>query len=125
MSEDMNEIARLEDERYGAIIRKDIAALQRLFHDDLIYMHSSGVFDTRTSYIEGIRDGVLDYKRVTREDQTMRVRDGVAFVFNRLTIDIVIRQAPKLLNTRALAVWLREGGQWRLIAVQSGAIPNP
>ena len=58
---DENEIARLEEDRYGAMLDKDVAILARRLDDDLVYMHSSGVADTKESYIRGLRDGAWDY----------------------------------------------------------------
>ena len=55
------DIMRLEDERYAAMLAKDVAALERLLHPDLVYMHSSGIADTKASYIAGVRDRVWDY----------------------------------------------------------------
>ena len=37
MTDDVAEIARLEDERYKAVIGKDLDALERLLYDDLVY----------------------------------------------------------------------------------------
>ena len=116
-------IERLEDERYAAMLGRDVAALERLLHPDLVYMHSSGVSDSKASYIEGLRDGTWDYRRCNRSDQTIRVHRGLALVFNRIGISIVVRGIPKELDNRALAVWLAGGDTWRLIALQSGAIP--
>ena len=117
-------IERLEDERYAAMLGKNAAVLRRLLHPDLVYMHSSGVADSKASYIEGLGNGAWDYRRIDRSDQTIRVRDGMAFVFNRINIDIVMRGVAKQLDNRALAVWVAEGGSWTLIALQSGAIPG-
>lgn len=121
---DVIDIVRLEDERYAAMVAKDVDALARLLHDDLVYMHSSGVADSKASYIAGIRDGVWDYRKIERGDQTVKTRAGIALVFNRLMIDIAVRGVAKLLNNRALGVWVRDGSSWRLIAVQSGPIPD-
>jgi ketosteroid isomerase-like protein len=118
------DIARLEDERYAAMLGKDIAALERLLHPDLVYMHSSGVADSKTSYIGGARDRVWDYSRITRSDQTVRLNGALALVFNRLKIDLSVRGVAKSLDNRALAVWVADdSGAWRLIALQSGMVP--
>jgi hypothetical protein len=119
------EIERLEDQRYAAMLGKDVAALERLLHAELIYMHSSGVSDTKASYTAGLADGVWDYKRIERTNQTIKVRRGLALVFNRLSISIVVRGVPKELDNRALAVWVGDEAGWSLIALQSGAIPPP
>lgn len=119
------EILRLEDERYAAMLAKDIRALERLLDEQLVYMHSSGIADTKESYIRGLRDGVWDYQRIDRTEQTVKVSGDTALVFNRLAISIKVRGEQKALDNRALAVWLRRDGAWRLLALQSGAVPKP
>jgi ketosteroid isomerase-like protein len=121
---DIADIARLEDERYAAMLGKDVAALERLLHRDLVYMHSSGIADSKASYIAGVRDRVWDYHNIERSDQTVRLAGTLALVFNRLKIDLSVRGVAKSLNNRALAVWVADdGGAWRLIALQSGIAP--
>jgi ketosteroid isomerase-like protein len=118
-----SDIARLEDERYAAMLAKDVAALERLLHPDLVYMHSSGVADSKASYIAGVRDRVWDYHGIARSEQTVRLNGSLALVFNRLKIDLTVRGVAKSLDNRALAVWVAEGDVWRLIALQSGIVP--
>jgi len=48
------EIERLEDLRYSAMVNKDIEALNRLLHDKLIYVHSSGDEHTKAVYLAGL-----------------------------------------------------------------------
>jgi ketosteroid isomerase-like protein len=117
------DIARLEDERYAAMLGKDIDALERLLHPELVYMHSSGVADDKASYIAGVRDRVWDYTSIARSDQTVRLHGALALVFNRLKISLTVRGIAKTLDNRALAVWVADGGSWRLIALQSGMVP--
>jgi ketosteroid isomerase-like protein len=119
----VDDIARLEDDRYAAMLAKDVAALERLLHPDLVYMHSSGVADTKASYIAGVRDRVWDYSAIARSDQTVRLHGALALVFNRLKIDLSVRGVAKSLDNRALAVWVADDGTWRLIALQSGMVP--
>lgn len=116
-------IEHLEDERYAAMLGKDVAALERLLHSDLVYMHSSGVADSKASYIEGLGNGTWDYRRIDRSDQTVRVHGALGLVFSRISISVVIRGVPRELDNRALAVWVDDGGTWKLLALQSGAIP--
>ena len=122
MSED---IQKLEDERYAAMLAKDVRTLERLLDAELVYMHSSGVADSKESYIRGLRDGVWDYQRIGRSEQTVKVSGDTALVFNRLAISIKVRGVQKEMDNRALAVWVRRDGAWRLIALQSGAMPKP
>jgi len=121
----VNEILRLEDERYAAMLARDVTALGRLLDDELVYMHSSGVADSKESYLRGLREGIWDYRKIGRSEQSVKVSGDTALVFNRLAISIKVRGVQKELDNRALAVWVRRGGAWRLIALQSGAVPKP
>jgi ketosteroid isomerase-like protein len=117
------DIERLEDERYAAMLHKDIAALERLLHPDLVYMHSSGASDTKDSYIAAIRERVFDYQHIDRGDQMVKLHGPVALVFSRLKISLTVRGTPRNVDSRALAVWVADGEAWRLIALQSGMVP--
>ena len=103
-------IEQLEDERYAAMLGKDVGALERLLHPELVYMHSSGVADGKSSYIEGLGNATWDYRRIDRSDQIVRVHGGLALVFNRIRISMMVRGVPKELDNRALAVWVAVNG---------------
>ena len=107
------------------MLAKDIKTLERLLDGELVYMHSSGVADSKESYVRGLRDGVWDYQRIARTEQAVKISGDTALVFNRLAISIKVRGVQKELDNRALAVWVRCDGAWRLVALQSAAIPRP
>jgi ketosteroid isomerase-like protein len=121
---DADEIQKLEDERYAAMLGKDIATLDRLLHDDLVYMHSTGVADTKASYIARLRDGVSEYRRIERSDVSIKIHPHVALVFSRLSMSVTVRGQAREVEARVLVVWIPSDDDiWRLIGVQSGAIP--
>src|SRR5687768_8696611 len=92
------DVRRLEDERYQAMLAGDADALERLLDPELVYTHSSGVADTRQSYIEGVRSKLWEYQDISRTDETIVVRGDAALVFNRLRIRINVRGAPRQLD---------------------------
>ena len=64
MTEDtMALIAQLEDRRYEAMLRGDVATLDHLLDDRLRYVHSNGSADGKASYLDGFRKGVWSYGR--------------------------------------------------------------
>jgi ketosteroid isomerase-like protein len=117
-------ITQLEDSRYAAMLGKDIGTLERLLDDKLIYMHSSGIVDTKASYIDGLTAGVWDYQQIDRTEVRTEISGDVALVFGTLSIRLTTRGVSKAFSTRALAVWQRSEAGWRLLAVHSGAIPE-
>jgi hypothetical protein len=113
------QVRALEEQRYRAMIAADIAALGRLLDDALTYTHSSGVIDTKASYLAGIRDKVWEYKNISRENERVVVRGTAALVFCRLRIDLLVRGTPRRVESNALAVWAGDGQDCRLLAVHS------
>ncbi|NIF77121.1 nuclear transport factor 2 family protein [Paraburkholderia sp. Cy-641] len=120
----IEQVQQLEDARYAAMVSKDIPTLDRLLDDKLIYMHSSGVADTKSSYLEGLRTGVWDYHGIDRTELRYQIDGDIVLVFGKLAIRMMIRGVFKAFESRALAVWVRKREGWRLLAVQSGVIPG-
>jgi hypothetical protein len=115
-------IETMEDRRYAAMLDKDVKMLRSILHDQLTYVHSSGVTDTKASYIAGLESGVWDYKCIRRSKQTIKVEGPLALVFNRISMNIAVGVDHVCTENRDLAVWIYEVNIWRLIAVQSSAI---
>lgn len=120
MTED--QVRQLEEERYAAMLAADTATLDRLLDPQLTYTHSSGVVDTKHTYIGGVRDKVWAYKAIARENERVVVAGACALVFCRLRIAVHVRGTPKKVDSNALAVWVETGGQPRLLAVHSAAV---
>lgn len=117
-------IAELEEQRYAAMLAGDVSTLERLFDEALSYTHSSGVVDTKASYIAGIRDKLWEYKSIARENERLVVRGDAALVYCRLRIDLLVRGAPRKVDANVLGVWVRSGAEWRLLAIQSTPVAN-
>jgi hypothetical protein len=116
------QVRDLEEQRYRAMLAADVATLDRLLDDALTYTHSSGVVDTKASYLAGVRDELWEYKSIARENERVVVRGHAALVFCRLRIDLLVRGAPRKVESNALAVWAGDGQQCRLLAVHSSPV---
>jgi Domain of unknown function (DUF4440) len=56
MSSD-NEILAIEDKRYAAMCSGDFGALEAMLHSELLYTHSSGLTDTKRTWLASLRSG--------------------------------------------------------------------
>lgn len=117
------DILALEEKRCAAMARNDIAALEDMFHDDLIYTHSSAVVDTRASYLEALKSGHTRYHSVQRSDEKVRVCGDTALVTGRAIIDVTVKGEKKHLDTRFLDVWTKTPQGWKFVAWQSTKLP--
>ena len=117
------EILALEDKRYAAMTSNDLAALEALFHDEMIYTHSSAVVDTKASYLEALRSGKTRYKTAKRFEEKVRFAGDTALVTGRAEFEVELNGAPKTLRLRFLNVWTKTPAGWKFIAWQSCSLP--
>lgn len=117
------ELNAADDRRAAATIAKDRAALEAMFSPDLRYVHSSGTDEDRATYIERACTGWYDYRKLTSLRREWRVIGDVALCNGDVAIDVVAKGNPKVFTSRFLQVWRREGGAWKLVALQSTPLP--
>ncbi len=100
-----------------AMVDADRGALNGLISENLNYGHSSGLIDTKASFIETTASKKTDYITIEQTDQTVKIVDGnIAIVRLKLTGTTTVDNAPGTLNLLVLMVWHKEGGQWKLLA---------
>jgi ketosteroid isomerase-like protein len=64
MSNNGQKIIELDKKRMAAMSKKDIATLNALLSDDLVYTHSSARLDTKQSLIGAMESGATVYTSV-------------------------------------------------------------
>ena len=112
------QLGALEDERFAAMRGPDWAALDRLLSEDLTYTHSSGLQDSKASYIQSLHDKVSVYHAMEVRERKVTLLGDVALVHSRVITDLTARGTRKTLDNQILAVWARQDGAWRLVAYQ-------
>ncbi len=119
-----DEALKAEDARYAAQTKSDFDALERLYGDDLVYVHSTAVTDSKTSYIERQRSG-LHYRVMKPSDVKVRVFGCLAIITGRGDYEVTVDgkdSSPHLLFT---AVWAKRGPNLQFVSWESTAIPKP
>lgn len=120
------EIHDLEERRYRAMLAADIAALDALLSDVLVYTHSNATVDDKASYLDKVATSYFDYREISRPDERIVVVGGTALVTGRMVARVIMEgKTERHLDNRSLAVWAREGdGRWRFVAYQPTPIPK-
>ena len=119
---DTQGILALEARRYEAMTGNDLASLAALLHDDLIYTHSSGMVDSKASYLESLRSGRTQYLRVERRDSQVKLLGDVALIIAGSHIDVIVKGVARSLDLRSLAAWTATLNGWQFVAWQSCSI---
>lgn len=117
------QISALEDRRYQAMTDGDIGTLDELFSADLVYTHSDATSDSKQSYLDKLATGYFDYGPVAHPETSIVVRGDCAIVIGDMRGEVRIGGETRKLNSRSLAVWVRENGNWALLAYQPTKYP--
>lgn len=112
-----------EAARYAAQTANDFAAMERLFGDDLVYIHSSTAIDTKASFIESIRSGAVRYRRMTPGEVTVRTYGGIAIVTGSVRSEVTVQGQDLALDLLFHAVWARRPGGLQFVSWQATRRP--
>ncbi len=115
-----------DDERVAATCAADRARLAAVMSDELRYAHSSGVIDTKASYIEPRVTGVSKQDSITYEERTFTVA-APSIVLMSGKGHFISTSGGKTtdLHLGFLGVWRLENGKWHFLAWQSLKLPEP
>ena len=118
------DIQSLENRRYKAMVEADVAALNELLADDLIYTHSDAVVDSKQSYIEGVVNKRWAYSAAERPQEKIEVFGDAARVTGHVRLTLKNADgSSRTVNGRFLNLWLKRNGRWQMAAWQSTPIP--
>jgi ketosteroid isomerase-like protein len=119
------EVAALEAELRAAQLAGDVAALDRLISDDLLFTGPDGSLATKADDLAAYRNGVM--RVASHEPRDLRVRRvGSEVAVVALTTHMTGSYAgtPFAGIARYTRVWAREGGYWRIVAGQVSVTPE-
>ena len=119
-----DQIRALEDRRYRAITDGDVATLDELFAADFVYTHSDTKTDSKQSYLDKLASGYFKYGPISHPESGLLVHGDCALVFGDMRGEVLVEGATRVLNSKALAVWVRDGERWLLLAFQPTKYPG-
>lgn len=111
--------------RFKVMVSKDRAGLESVMHKDLVYFHSSGVADTKDSYIESIFNGKSNYLSISSSEMLTRVYGNTGIntgIVNIINLNAEGKETP--LKLRFTDVFVFEDGRWQMVSWQSTKLAN-
>jgi Domain of unknown function (DUF4440) len=117
-------IIELDRKRMMATGQKDVATLNELLSDDLVYIHSSARVDTKQSLIGAMESGKTVYTAVVPSE--VKAQDcGTAVVLTGVArISVISNGKPSTFGVRFTDVYANQGGKWRMVTWQSTRLPD-
>ncbi len=112
-----------EQRRFEAMTRKDTVSLRDMLADDLVYVHSNTVTETKKEHISAISSGQIVYAKMTREQARVRRYGKTAICNGTVQVQGILRDASFEIKLLYTAVYRKKGGKWRLVNWQSTRVP--
>jgi len=106
-----------------AMVNADKAGLEKLTDKRLTYGHSNGRIEDKAAFVENLVSGSSDFVTIDLSDQRIIITGGTAIVRHTLTAKTNDGGKPGNAHLYVMLVWIKEGGQWKLIGRQAVKVP--
>jgi ketosteroid isomerase-like protein len=121
------EVARLDAARVEALLKSDWKALERLFSENLVYIHANGRVDSKQPYMASLVAGNLTYVSLSYDPPARVVVTGrdTAVVTGRATIEV--KNKAGQLTKRVLTtttVYVRSPAGWQVVSYQGTPVQS-
>ena len=123
MSGNGQAIIDLDAKRMTAMAAKDVATLEAVLADDLIYTHSSARLDTKRSLIDAMVKGTTVYTGVEPSDVKAQDLGDTVVLTGIAQIKVVSNGTPNAFGVRFTDVYTRRNGRWQMVTWQSTRLP--
>ena len=118
------EMEAIERARFQAWTTSDIAAMQAVLAEDVVYCHSNGQCQNRKEFIADIESKRRIYRKLDLLSMTPKALGKDAVLING-TVDVVAESAGRTVQFKAIytSVYVKRGGHWQLLSWQSTTLP--
>jgi ketosteroid isomerase-like protein len=113
-------VLKLEQERVDAAIKGDLATLERIFADDLIYTHSNARVESKQQFLEAVKSGSTKYLEMKHGDLKAQVYGDTVVLRGKSDVKVSLNgQPPVSLQLRILIVYVKLNNRWQMTTWQS------
>jgi ketosteroid isomerase-like protein len=117
-SDAQQEISALLDQYTQALLKKDLAALDRIWADDLTFINLRGELLSKQDRLENIRSGATAFKSSRLSDKRIRPYGQTAVATFRVTLEAQYSGQEGSGVYGVTTVWAKPKGTWQMVAVQ-------
>jgi hypothetical protein len=112
--------------RFRAVIAQDVAALEPMVADEVIYCHGSGQCDGKSTYLDIIRTGRIRWATMAPEDMKTHIYGDTAVITGVVRQTVMSGGSTQPLHTviRSIEVYVRRNGRWQLTNFQGTVMPQ-
>ena len=115
------EIIDLSKQKWLWMEEKNVEKLAPLFHERSKFVHMSGTWG-KVQEVDVIKTGSIWYKKTDVHQVVVQVFDDTAILWNRITLQAVVRGNEVANPFTATEVYKKEGDGWKLLALTFSSV---
>jgi ketosteroid isomerase-like protein len=112
----------VEAMRFHAMVQNDLKSLAALLAENLVYMHTDGVVESKSEFLARLRSGSLRYRSIAPTDVRVRTFGSTAIITGRSQMAVTNGGSEREFEILYTAVYVVVGDRWQLVSWQSTRI---
>jgi hypothetical protein len=120
-SKEEQKILQLSKDKWQWMADKNVEKLEPLFDDKSKFVHMSGTWKKQEE-LDIIKSGSIWYKKATVHDTAIEMFGKTAIVWNRITLDAVVRESEVKTEFTVTEVYHKKGKEWKMLALTFSSV---
>ena len=114
-------LIQLSMDKWQWMSDKDVDKLDKLFDAKAKFVHMSGTWK-KDEELDIIKTGRIWYKKATVKDTAVEIVGNTAVVWNRITLDAVVREQVAVTEFTVTEVYQKQGKEWKMLALTFSSV---
>ncbi|HEY2645369.1 MAG TPA: nuclear transport factor 2 family protein [Candidatus Acidoferrales bacterium] len=120
-----DEITKVDEERNQALQKGDVATLDRIYTNDLVYSNATGVILTKAQHLADLKSRGLNFRSFKHEDVQVTVNGETGFLTGISKSEVEFHGTVSSGSRRFLNVFVKRNGHWLVAAHFEANIEEP
>lgn len=100
----------------AGVVKKDINSLEKLYADDFVFTHGTGLVDSKASWLKNIQNPEVLFLARKQDSTKVEMHGDVAIVIGRLDIEREQNKHTSKYGIWYVRVFARKDSRWQLIS---------
>ena len=114
-------LIQLSMDKWQWMSDKDVDKLDKLFDAKAKFVHMSGTWK-KDEELDIIKTGRIWYKKATVKDTAVEISGNTAIVWNRITLDAVVREQVAVTEFTVTEVYQKQDKEWKMLALTFSSV---
>jgi ketosteroid isomerase-like protein len=119
------ELKKLETDRAAAVVKGDVATLEKQTSDDYSLINMNGQMSDKSQMVSAFKSGQTKLTSDELSDMKVRVYGNTAVITGKADVKGTLGGKDATGQIMFTRVYVKKGGQWQSVAFQQTRVSNP